>query len=358
MNFKKLGNTDLKVSTICLGTMTWGEQNNKTEAFDQMNYALNCGVNFFDAAEIYPSPCKEETYGETERIIGNWFNQNKNRDKVILASKIAGPGLPWIRNGDQNFSEQKIEKALEDSLKRLQTDYIDLYQLHWPERKTNFFGRLGYEHKDDSNELFGSFKTKNTSENNDFEKILITLEKFIKQGKIRYIGLSNETSWGLSKFLEVSKLKTLPKMMSVQNPYNLLCRTYEIGLAEISIREKSGLLAYSPLAGGFLTGKYRNNNLPENSRQKLFGDYYTRYKKANASIVIEKYFDIAKKFNLNFAQMSLKFCEIQPFMTSVIIGATTMEQLKTNIESVNVKLNKEIIKEINSVHSIYTNPCP
>ena len=345
MNFKKLGNTDLEVSTICLGTMTWGEQNSQKEAFEQMNYALNCGVNFFDAAEIYPSPCKEETYGETERIIGNWFNQNKNRNRVVLASKVAGPGLPWIRDGGQNFSEKKIKKALEDSLKRLQTDYIDLYQLHWPERKTNFFGRLNYEHKEENSW-------------NDFEKILIVLEKFIKQGKIRYIGLSNETPWGLSKFLEISKIKKLPRMMSVQNPYSLLCRTYEIGLSEISIREKSGLLAYSPLAGGFLTGKYRNNSLPENSRQKLFADYYTRYSKPNASSVIEKYYNIAKKFDLNFAQMSIKFCEIQKFLTSVIIGATTMEQLKINIESVSVNLKEEILKEINDVQIKYPNPCP
>ncbi len=345
MNFKKLGSTDLKVSTICLGTMTWGEQNNEKEAFEQMNYALDCGINFFDAAEIYPSPCKKETYGETEKIIGNWLSQSKNRDKIILASKIAGPGLSWIRNGEQNFSEQKIKKALEDSLIRLQTDYIDLYQLHWPERKTNFFGRLNYKHKEE-----GSW--------NDFEKVLNALEKFIKQGKIRYVGLSNETPWGLSKFLEISKIKKLPKMMSVQNPYNLLCRTYEVGLSEISIREKSGLLAYSPLAGGFLTGKYRNNSLPENSRQKLFADYYTRYSEPNASPVIEKYFKIAKKFGLNFAQMAIKFCEIQKFLTSVIIGATTMEQLKINIESVSVNLKEEILKEINDVQIKYPNPCP
>jgi len=346
MNFKKLGNTDLKVSTICLGTMTWGEQNNQKEAFEQMNYAWDSGINFFDTAEIYPSPCFEKTYGSTEKIIGNWFKEKKNREQVILASKISGPGLSWIRNGGPQYSEQNIKKAIEDSLKRLQTDYIDLYQLHWPERKTNFFGRLNYKHQE---------KEENW---NDFEKILITLEKFIKQGIIRHIGLSNETSWGLSKFLEVSKLKTLPKMMSVQNPYNLLCRTYEIGLAEISIREKSGLLAYSPLAGGFLTGKYRNNNLPENSRQKLFGDYYTRYTKPNASIVIEKYFDIAKKFDLDFTQMSIKFCEIQKFITSVIIGATTKEQLKIDIESVNVNLTEEINKKINDVQIIYPNPCP
>ena len=259
--------------------------------------------------------------------------------------------MPWIRGGGQQYSEQSIKNAIENSLKRLQTDYIDLYQLHWPERETNFFGRLGYNHKEEETLGFkGSW--------NDFEKILITLEKFIKQGKIRYVGLSNETPWGLSKFLEVSKLKTLPKMMSVQNPYNLLCRTYEIGLAEISIREKSGLLAYSPLAGGFLTGKYRNNNLPKNSRQKLFGEYYTRYSQPDTSIVIEKYSDIAKKFGLNFAQMSIKFCEIQKFVTSVIIGATTMEQLKIDIESVNVNLTEEINKKINDVQIIYPNPCP
>ena len=346
MNYRKLGNTDLDVSTICLGTMTWGEQNSQKEGFEQMDYALDNGVNFFDVAEMYPSPCKKETYGETEKIIGNWFKEKKKRDKVILATKISGPGMSYIRGGGPQYTEEKISEAIENSLKRLKTDYIDLYQLHWPERKTNFFGRLGYEHKDE----FVNW--------NDFETILIALEKFIKQGKIRFIGLSNETSWGLSKFLEISKLKALPKMMSVQNPYNLLCRTYEIGLAEISIREKSGLLAYSPLAGGFLTGKYRNNNLPENSRQKLFANYYTRYSKPNASIVIEKYFNIAKKFGLNFTQMALKFCEIQKFVTSVIIGATTMEQLKIDIESVNVNLTEEINKEINNVQIIYPNPCP
>ena len=346
MNYRKLGNTSIDVSTICLGTMTWGEQNTQEEGFEQMDYALDRGINFFDAAEMYPSPCRKETYGETEKIIGNWFNKRKNRAKIILATKISGPGMSYIRGGGPQYNEKKISEAIENSLKRLKTDYIDLYQLHWPERKTNFFGRLGYVHKEDFNEW------------NDFERILIVLEKFVKQGKIRSVGLSNETSWGLSKFLEVSKLKSLPKMMSVQNPYNLLCRTYEIGLAEISIREKSGLLAYSPLAGGFLTGKYRNNNLPENSRQKLFSDYYTRYNKPHASLVIEKYFEISNKFDLNFAQMSIKFCEIQPFMTSVIIGATTMEQLKINIESVNVNLDDEIIKDINNVQKLYPNPCP
>ena len=346
MNYKKLGTTDLDVSTICLGTMTWGEQNSQEEGFEQMDYALDNGINFFDVAEMYPSPCRKETFGETEKVAGNWFKERKKRDKIILATKISGPGMSYIRGGGPQYTEKKISEAIENSLKRLKTDYIDLYQLHWPERKTNFFGRLGYVHKDDFDEW------------NNFEKVLTALEKFIKQGKIRFIGLSNETPWGLSKFLEISKIKKLPRIMSVQNPYSLLCRTYEVGLSEISIREKSGLLAYSPLAGGFLTGKYRNNNLPENSRQKLFGDYYTRYSKPNVSPVIEKYFNIAEKFNLDFAQMSLKFCEIQPFMTSVIIGATTMEQLKINIESVNVNLSDEIIKDINHIQKLYPNPCP
>ncbi len=351
MNYKQLGNTDIKVSTICLGTMTWGEQNTMEEGFEQMDYAIDQGINFFDTAEAYPSPIFEKTYSNTEKIIGNWLNKKKNRDKIILASKIAGPGVSWVRGGGQQYTEQNIQIAIESSLKRLKTDYIDLYQLHWPERKTNFFGKLGYEY--DENE------THNYEGNwTEFEKILTTFEKLIKQGKIRYIGLSNETSWGLLKFLEISKVKKLPKIMSVQNPYNLLSRTYEVGLAEISIREKSGLLAYSPLAGGFLTGKYRNNNLPENSRQKLFSQYYTRYTKPNAPKAIEKYFEISKKFNLNFAQMAIKFCEIQHFCTSVIIGATKMEQLKTDIESVNVHLSEEVLKEINNEHSLNPNPCP
>ncbi len=351
MNYRKLGNTDLEVSTICLGTMTWGEQNSQEDGFEQMDYASNQGINFLDTAEIYPSPCFKETYASTEKIIGNWLNKKKNRDKIILASKISGPGLSWVRGGGQQYTEQNIESALENSLRRLQTDYIDLYQLHWPERKTNFFGKLGYNYNEKETYNFKGEWT-------NFKKILTTLEKFIKQGKIRYIGLSNETPWGLSKFLEISKLKSLPKMMSIQNAYNLLSRAYEVGMAEISIREKSGLLAYSPLAGGFLTGKYRNNNLPENSRQKLFGNYYTRYNKPHASLVIEKYFNIAKKFAIDFAQMSIKFCEIQPFMTSVIIGATTMEQLKINIESVNVNLSDENITEINKIQKLYPNPCP
>ena len=346
MNYKKLGSTDVDVSTICLGTMTWGEQNSKADGFEQMDYAIDNGVNFWDTAEIYAIPMREETYGETENIIGEWFKKTKKRDKIILATKVSGPtSKEYIRGGGCSYDKKSMSEALEKSLKRMQTDYIDLYQLHWPERNTNFFGKQGYEH--DSNE-------KNWIA---FEEILENLKKFVDAGKIRYVGLSNETAWGLAKCLELSKLKNLPKMMAVQNPYNLLNRTYEVGLAEISVREQSGLLAYSPLAFGYLTGKYRNNNMPKGSRIDLFKDF-TRYNNENSIKAIEEYYKISQKFNLDFAQMSIKFCEIQPFVTSVIIGATTMQQLKTNVESVNVKLNNEIINEINKIQKIYPNPCP
>ena len=346
MNYKKLGNTDLDVSTICLGTMTWGEQNTQREGFEQMDFALSEGVNFWDTAELYAIPPKKNTYGKTEEIIGNWFEKTKKRNEVILASKISGPGLSWIRNGENQYDSKKINKAVDESLKRLKTDYIDLYQLHWPERKSNYFGRLGYEHKENDNNW------------NNFEDILHTFEKIIKKGKIRYIGLSNETAWGLSKFLEISKIKSLPKVVSVQNPYNLINRSYEVGLAEISIRENTGLLAYSPLASGYLSGKYRNGKMPKYSRMDLFFDFWPRYRTPHSKEAIDEYFKISQKYDLNFAQMSIKFIEIQPFVTSVIIGATKMDQLKTNIESVNVNLTKDIIKELNDIQKIFSNPCP
>jgi len=345
MNFRKLGNTELKVSTICLGTMTWGEQNSQEDGFKQMDYALDKNVNFWDTAEIYSVPPRKETFGSTEKIIGEWFLKSKKRNKVILASKIAGPMREYVRGGGNQYDKKKITQALEGSLKRLKTEYIDLYQLHWPERDTNFFGKLGYHHTD-------------YNKWNKFEDILEILKKFIDEGKIRYIGLSNETAWGLTKFLEISKTGNLPRMVSVQNPYNLLNRTYEIGLAEVSVREKSGLLAYSPLACGYLTGKYRNNQIPKKSRMDHSFDFWSRYRKPNSNKAIEEYFKISQKYNLNFAQMSLKFVEIQPFVTSVIIGATTMEQLKINIESVIVNLEEEILKEINDVQIKYPNPCP
>ncbi|WP_440619112.1 aldo/keto reductase [Candidatus Pelagibacter sp. HIMB1493] len=344
MNYKKLGNTDLDVSTICLGTMTWGEQNTQDEAFEQMDFALGNGVNFWDTAELYAVPPRKETYGDTEEIIGNWFEKTKKRNEVILATKVAGPARDYLRNGENSFTGPNLESALNNSLKRLKTDYIDLYQLHWPERNVNNFGRLGYVHKE--------------NDWNKFEDVLGELDKYIKAGKIRYVGLSNETPWGALNYLQLSKDKNLPRMMSIQNPYSLLNRSYEVGLAEVSIREKIGCLAYSPLASGYLTGKYRNKNFPKGSRMERDFDFWTRYRKPNTEAAVELYFKICEKHNLNMTQMSIKFCEIQEFMTSVIIGATTMEQLKSDIESVNVNLSNDVIEEINQVQTIYPNPCP
>ena len=346
MKLRKLGNTNLNVSLICLGTMTWGEQNTQEEAFEQMDYSVNQGINFFDTAELYAVPPKKETYGKTEEIIGNWFEKKKNRKKIILASKIAGPGLDWIRGGGNQYSEKNIEEAIKKSLKRLKTDYIDLYQLHWPERKTNYFGRVGYDHKPDEKEW------------NNFETIFKVFKKFIKAGKIRYIVISNETPYGLTKFLQLSEKFDLPRIMSVQNPYNLLNRIYEIGLAEISVRERSGLLAYSPLAAGYLSGKYRNNKMPKNSRMDLFGEMWKRYINPKSFEAIEDYYQIAKKSNLSLAQMSLAFVNSRSFVTSTIIGATTMDQLKENIDSISIKLDKEIIDKINLIHRKNPNPAP
>ena len=344
MNYKKLGNTDLNVSTICLGTMTWGEQNTQEEAFDQMDYSLENGVNFWDTAELYAVPPRKETYGYTEEIIGNWFEKTKKRDQVILASKVAGPSRNYLRNGENSFTGTNLESALENSLKRLKTDYIDLYQLHWPERNVNNFGKLSYAHKENNW--------------NQFEDVLGELNKYIDKGKIRYVGLSNETPWGVMNYLKVSNEKNLPRMMSIQNPYSLLNRSYEIGLSEVSIREDIGCLSYSPLASGYLTGKYRKNNFPKGSRMERDFDFWTRYRKPNTEKAVEIYYEISEKYGLDMSQMSLKFCEIQDFMTSVIIGATTMEQLKTDIESVNINLTDDVIKEINEVQTIYPNPCP
>ena len=345
MNYRKLGNTDLDVSTICLGTMTWGEQNTQDEGFEQMDYALDQGINFFDTAELYAVPPKKETYGHTEIIIGNWFEKTKKRDKIILATKVAGPARDYLRDGENSFTGKNFDDAINTSLKRLKTDYIDLYQLHWPERNVNNFGKLGYEHKENNW--------------NKFEDVLANLAKYIEKGKIRYIGLSNETPWGVMNYLKLHKEKNLPRMMSIQNPYSLLNRSYEIGLSEVSIREEIGCLAYSPLASGYLSGKYRNESLPKGSRMERDGDFWKyRYNTPNMKNAVEEYYKISKKYNIDMSQMSLKFCEVQDFMTSVIIGATTMEQLKTNIESVNVKLNNEILKKINDIHKLIPNPCP
>jgi len=345
MKFKKLGTTDLDVSLICLGTMTWGTQNTEKDAFDQMDYSLAEGVNFFDTAELYSVPPNSDSYGKTEVMIGNWFEKRKNRKKVILASKVAGPGCSWIRGGKNNFDEKTIGEAIDGSLKRLKTDYIDLYQLHWPERSTNYFGTREYTIDSDEGRW------------NSFESVLEALDKFIKNGKIRYIGMSNETPYGLSRYIELSKSKKLPRMMSVQNPYNLVNRTYEIGMSEISIREKCGLLVYYPLATGALSGKYRNGQMPKNSRQALFKGW-ERHLNPLALKAYEEYFKLAKENNMTMAQLAQAFVNTRPFVTSNIIGATTMEQLKENIDSVNIELSDEIMSKINTIHNNNPNPSP
>ncbi len=345
MKFKKLGNTDLDVSLICLGTMTWGTQNTERDAFEQMDYSLGKGVNFFDTAELYSVPPNSDSYGKTEVIIGNWFEKRKNREKVILATKVAGPGCNWIRGGKNNFDERTLGEAIDGSLKRLKTDYIDLYQLHWPERSTNYFGRRDYTIDSDEGEW------------NSFESILEALKKYINSGKIRYIGMSNETPYGLSKYIELSKSKKLPRMMSVQNPYNLVNRTYEIGMSEISIREKCGLLVYYPLATGALSGKYRNGQMPKNSRQALFKGW-ERHLNPLALRAYEEYYKLAKENNISMAQLAQSFVNSRPFVTSNIIGATTMDQLKENIDSVNIELTNEIVDKIDKIHNNNPNPSP
>jgi len=345
MKFKKLGTTDLEVSLICLGTMTWGTQNSEKDAFEQMDYSITKGINFFDTAELYSVPPNSDSYGKTEVMIGNWFEKRKNREKVILATKVAGPGCNWIRGGGNNFDEKTIGKAIDGSLRRLKTDYIDLYQLHWPERSTNYFGQRDYTIDSDEGDW------------NSFENVLGALEKFIKSGKIRYIGMSNETPYGLSRYIELSKSKKLPRMMSVQNPYNLVNRTYEIGMSEISIREKCGLLVYYPLATGALSGKYRNGKMPKNSRQALFKGW-ERHLNPLAMKAYEEYYKLAKENNMTMAQLAQAFVNTRPFVTSNIIGATTMDQLKENIDSVNIELTEEIIDKINIIHNNNPNPSP
>ncbi len=343
MEYNILPNSNIKVSKICLGTMTWGRQNNQQEAFDQMNYSIEKGVNFFDTAELYPVPATPDKYAITEEIIGNWFQQSKKRDKIILATKIAGPGDYTAHIRKTGFKGNSIENALDGSLKRLKTDYVDLYQLHWPERITNTFGNRNYQYFNDSWE-------------DNFEFILEKLKELIKIGKIRHIGLSNENPWGIMKFLEYSK-RELPKMITVQNPYSLLNRLFEVGSSEICKRENVGLLAYSPLGFGILTGKYFNGNMPKNSRLDLFPTL-KRYSNENSIKAAKLYDEVAKKHNLSLTHLSLSFVNDRPFVTSNIIGATNLEQLKENIESVNIKLSDEIISEINSINNKIPNPSP
>ena len=343
MEYNKLPGTEIEVSKICLGTMTWGTQNTKQEAFDQMDYAIDHGVNFFDTAELYPVPASADTYATTEVYIGKWLESRKSRDKIILASKIAGPGDYTAHIRKTGFKDDSIEAALDQSLKRLKTDYLDLYLLHWPERLTNYFGNRNFKYFNDSWE-------------DNFQEILLKLKKVIDSGKVRHVGLSNENPWGIMKFLEYSK-NELPKMITIQNPYSLLNRLFEIGSGEICKRENVGLLAYSPLGYGVLTGKYRNGNVPKNSRLTLFPTM-ARYTNDNCKNATELYHQIAEKHNLTLTQLALAFVNDRPFVTSTIIGATNMEQLKENIDSSNTKLSKEIIDEINLAQEKIPNPAP
>ncbi|MBB4836433.1 NADP(H)-dependent aldo-keto reductase [Acinetobacter schindleri] len=349
MQFKPLADTGILLPEICLGTMTFGEQNTQEEAFEQLDYALDQGLYFWDTAEMYPVPPKLETQGATERIIGNWIASRGGRDKLFLASKIAGPsqGGSHIRDGQTRFGADEISAAIDQSLSRLQTDYIDLYQLHWPQRPTNFFGKLGY----------GNAEAAEDRAVTDLEETLTALQYEIKNGRIRYIGLSNETPWGAMKFLHLAEKLGLSKFVSVQNPYNLLNRTYEIGMSEIAKYEGVGLLAYSPLAFGYLTGKLRNGARPAKARVTLFSRF-SRYSNPESEWAVEQYAQLAEQHGLTLTQLALAFIKQQFFVTSTIIGATNLDQLKENIQAFEVNLSEEVLKGIEAIHRQQPNPAP
>ncbi len=348
MKYRKLGTTGLDVSVICLGTMTFGEQNTQQDGFDQMDYAFERGVNFFDTAELYAVMPRKETYGKTEEIIGNWFKEKKNRDKIILASKIASKsdGLEWIRGGAEKlgFDKANMNAAIDASLKRLKTEYIDLYQLHWPERKIPRFGQLDYKYDPADNWT-------------SIEEVLYNLNELVKAGKILHVGLSNETPWGMMKFLQVSKEKNLPRMMSIQNVYSLVNRVFDIAHSEVSIAENLGLLAYSPLAGGRLSGKYIGGANPKNARYTLWPRRFSRHHTERGEIAIEKYVNLSKKYGIAPSTFANAFVNNRPFVTSNIIGATSMDQLKENIDSIDIVLSNETFLEIEEIHLANPNPC-
>ncbi len=346
MHYRQLGRTDLNVSALCLGTMTWGEQNTEEQGFAQIERAKAAGINFIDTAEMYPVPPRPETYAATERVIGNWFKRQGDRADWILASKIAGPGngISHIRDGQLKFDRAHIVAALDASLQRLQTDWIDLYQLHWPERSTNFFGKLGYQHTQDQLDT-------------PLQETLQVLDEQVKAGKIRHVGLSNETPWGAMKFLGLADSGNLPRPVSIQNPYNLLNRTFEVGLAEVAIREQCGLLAYSPLAFGMLSGKFENGARPAGSRLALFSRF-TRYANEQAVAATSRYVELAREHGLDPAQMALAFVTAQPFVTSNIIGATSLEQLDSNLASIDLVLSEDVLAGIETIHKAQPNPAP
>lgn len=348
MDMKKLGRTDLMVSTCCLGTMTWGEQNTEANGHEQMDYAVERGVNFFDTAELYAIPPKPETQGSTERIIGSWFKSRGSRDKIILASKIVGRSKDtWYRDSDVDacrLTPDQIDEAVEKSLKRLQTDYIDLYQLHWPDRPAPTFGTRLKPHHYDIDYV-------------KFEDVLAALNKHVEKGNIRHVGVSNETPFGVMKFLAASEASDLPRVQSIQNAYNLVNRTFEEGLEEVCMHENVSLLAYSPLAQGYLTGKYKDGALPPKSRKALF-ERLQRYEKPHAIEAIDSYINLATELGVDPTALALKFCDSRSFMTSTIIGATTMEQLKTCIDAFDLNWTDEMEKAVNVLHAAQPNPCP
>ncbi|TCB51472.1 NADP(H)-dependent aldo-keto reductase [Acinetobacter sp. ANC 4779] len=349
MQFKPLANTGILVPEICLGTMTFGEQNTQAEAFQQLEYALDQGLFFWDTAEMYPVPPKPETQGATETILGHWIAERGHRDQLFIASKIAGPsqGGSHIRDGQTRFTATEISSAIDGSLKRLQSDYIDLYQLHWPQRPANFFGKLGY----------GNTEAQQDAEITALEETLSALSDEVKKGRIRYIGLSNETPWGTLKFLHLAEKLGLEKMVSVQNPYSLLNRTYEIGMSEIAHYENVGLLAYSPLAFGYLTGKFRNGARPANARVTLFSRF-SRYSNPESEWATEQYAQLAERHDLTLTQLSLAFIKQQFFVTSTIIGATNLNQLKENIQAFEIDLSAEVLQGIEDIHRQQPNPAP
>ncbi|MEP2278238.1 aldo/keto reductase [Maribacter sp.] len=346
MIYTNLPHTDIEVSKICLGTMTWGNQNTEEEGHEQINYAIDKGVNFLDTAELYPVPAHKDRYAATEKVIGNWFKKNGNREDIVLASKIAGKAemTKFIRT--TGFTRESIIEAVEGSLQRLQTDYIDLYQLHWPERNTNYFGQRGYKHD------IADYWEDNV------HQVLETMRDLIREGKIKHVGISNETPWGTMRFLEESKVHgTLPRTITVQNPYSLLNRLFEVGMSEISMREQVGLLAYSPMGFGALSGKYLGDRMPEGSRLSLFPQY-NRYIGDSAVEATKRYYELAQGQGLSLAQMALAFVNTRPFVTSTIIGATSIKQLEENIGSIDVDLSEDVLKEIEAIHNSIPNPAP
>ncbi|GHU06714.1 oxidoreductase [Betaproteobacteria bacterium] len=352
MKYRPLGDSGIQVSAIGLGSMTWGHQNNEADAHQQIDYALSQGVNLVDTAEMYPTPSRPDTHGATERFIGTWLAKTGRRKDIILASKIVGPSrqpghMEHIRDGKTRFDLKTLQIALDASLERLQTDYLDLYQLHWPARSANFFGQRDYPWAE-------------TEERFSIEETLQALAELVKSGKVRHVGISNETPWGFAQYLKYAEKPGLPRIASIQNPYNLLNRTYEIGLAEFSHREKVGLLAYSPLAFGVLSGKYLNGAQPKGARLSPDSVYqrFARYASNEAQQAVQAYVDLARERGLSPAQLALSFVASRPFVTSALLGATSLEQLREDIASIDIEPDADLLKAINAIHDRLPNPAP